>query len=109
MNQVSYLFGLIHCSKQYTPAVPAHRVEVRHGLVPVDAVHVAVVLGVEEGLELLLRQLQVLVPVRHGPAPPVPQLQLLELLEGVGVHVVLQHPPGGSTVTPVSTSAANRR
>ena len=69
------------------------RVEVRHSLVPVDAVHVVVVLGVYEPLELLLGQLQVLVPVGDCPPPPVPLLQLLELVESVGVHVLLQDPP----------------
>ena len=70
-----------------------HQVQVRHGLVPVDAVHVLVILRVDEPLELLLGELEVLVPVGHGPPPPVPVLQQFELSEGVRVHVLLHHPP----------------
>ena len=49
-------------------------------------------LWVDEGTELLLAELKVLVPVRHCPPPSVSQLELPELSECLRVHIVLHDP-----------------
>ena len=91
MSLSSIMLKILLCQVEFSVPI---LIEIRHCLADQDVAHVLGVLGVDEGSELLLVEVQVLVPVRHRPSPPVPKLKLLVDRQSLLVHIVLPLPPG---------------